>query len=166
VLEPVPQAPPVPRTIVGWRRESPDAVVLRLDCGHERHVHHRPPLSSHPWARSDAECQERVGAEIECLRCGQRLVPDRAREYRRTDDFDERTIPPGLLRAHTIKAGAWGRLVVEQGELRLWFQPPLSLEVTVRPGSPAAIPPQLEHEVRLRGPVRFHVEFLRVDDGG
>lgn len=161
--------PPVPRVIESWRRETPgatDAVVLRLDCGHDRHVHHRPPLASHAWVMDDAACEARVGARIECLRCGQRLVPEGAEAYRRTATFDERSIPAGLLGAHATKAGTWGRLVVEQGELALAFEPPLSLEVTARAGSSVAIPPELRHEVRLRGPVRFHVEFLRVPSTG
>jgi tellurite resistance-related uncharacterized protein len=166
VSEPVPPVPPVPRIITGWRREAPDVVVLHLDCGHDRHVHHRPPLSSHAWVQDDAATAARVGHPIECLRCGQRLPPDGAEEYRRTATFDERSIPPGLLGTHSTKAGTWGRLVVEEGEVRLWFQPPLSLEVAGRPGAPIVIPPQLEHQVRLRGPVRFHVEFLRVAAGG
>jgi tellurite resistance-related uncharacterized protein len=165
-------APPVPRIITSWRREDPhavdaaDTVVLRLDCGHVRHVRHRPPMSSHAWVRDDAACEARVGGEIECLRCGQRLVPEGAREYRRTASFDERTMPAGLLGAHAIKAGSWGRLVVEEGELPIWFEPPLAEAATARPGSPVAIPPQLRHQLLPAGPVRFHVEFLRVADDG
>lgn len=168
--------PPVPRVITRWRREgspSPseavrafDAVVLRLDCGHDRHVRHRPPFECHAWVADDAACQARVGQTIECLGCGQRRLPEGARPYRRTESFDERTTPGGLRGAHSTKAGAWGRLVVEEGELRVWFEPPLSLEVTGRAGSPVSIPPQLRHQVRLGGPVRFHVEFLRVPDDG
>jgi tellurite resistance-related uncharacterized protein len=162
----VTEPPPIPRNITRWRREGSDAVVLRLECGHDRHVHHRPPRSSHPWVLDDAACDARVGQAIECLRCGQRLVPDDARPYRRTESFDEHTIPAGLLGAHSTKAGTWGRLWVEQGRLVVWFEPPLSLEAAGEPGAPVAIPPQLRHQVRLRGPVRFHVEFLRVPSDG
>jgi tellurite resistance-related uncharacterized protein len=163
--------PSVPRVIMGVRREAAgapgDAVVLGLDCGHQRHVRHRPPLSSHPWVRDDAACEQRVGQRIECLRCGQRLLPEAARAYRRTADFDEGTVPAGLVRAHSTKAGVWGRLVVEHGTLSLRFEAPLGVEVLARPGAPVVIPPQLPHHVRLAGPVRFFVEFLRVpaDDG-
>jgi tellurite methyltransferase len=162
----MPPVPPVPRIITSWRREGPAVVVLRLECGHDRHVQHRPPLSSHTWATDDAATAARVGHPIECLRCGQRILPDDARAYRRTESFDERSVPPGLLGVHSTKAGTWGRLWVEQGELELWFQPPLSLAATGRPGAPIVIPPQVEHQVRLRGPVRFHVEFLRVEPSG
>ncbi len=159
-------APPIPRTISSWRRESSDAVIVRLECGHDRHVRERPPLSSHPWVLDDAACEARVGATIECLRCARRELPAGAEAYRQTSSFDETTIPAGLLRAHSTKAGAWGRVHAELGQLWLCFEPPLSLEVRVWPGSPAAIPPQLQHHVRLDGAVRFHVEFLRVPPRG
>lgn len=164
--DPAPPVPPVPRTISSWRREAVDAVVLRLHCGHDRHVRHRPPLSSHAWVTDDAACEARVGESIECLRCGQRRMPERAEVYGRTADFEEGTVAAGLLHAHATKAGVWGRLWVESGALWLCFEPPLAIEVLAEPGSPAAIPPQLRHHVRLVGPVRFHVEFLRVPDGG
>ncbi|MCX4242910.1 DUF3565 domain-containing protein [Paraliomyxa miuraensis] len=167
-LLPVPEpAPPIARVIEAVRREAADAVVLRLDCGHPRHVRHRPPLSSHPWVLDDEACAQRVGHRIECLRCGQRQLPEHAEPYRRTAEFDEHTVPAGLRRAHTTKRGVWGRLVVERGELPLCFDPPLAIEVVARPGEPVIIPPELPHSVRPRGPVRFAVEFLRVrsDDG-
>lgn len=160
---PASPVPPVPRLIEGTRRVAPDEVVLRLDCGHERHARHHPPLTSLPWVLDDAACEARVGQAIECLRCGQRLMPDAARFVRSTAVFDEHTLPAGLRHAHSTKAGVWGRLVVEEGVLRLWFEPPLDEEVEARPGGSVAIPPQLRHEVRLCGPVRFRVEFLRVD---
>jgi len=156
--------PSISRVIVGVQREGADAVVLRLDCGHRRHVRHRPPLSSHAWVGSDAECEQRVGQRIECLRCGQRELPPQAQAYRSTAEFDEHTLPAGLQRAHTTKAGAWGRVVVEQGTLWLCFEPPLRTEVLVRPGQPGVIPPQLPHHIRLAGPVRLRVEFLAVAD--
>ncbi len=153
--------PPVVRGIVAWRREEPSSVVLTLDCGHPRHVRHRPPLSQHPWVLDDSTVQSRVGETIECLRCGQRLLPEGVVGYRRTKTFDEHSVPAGLLGTHRTKEGVWGRLWVEQGRLWLDFSAPLDEEVEVVPDAPAAIPAALPHRVRLVGPVRFHVEFLR-----
>lgn len=157
----VPSPPAVPRTIVELSREAEAEVILGLDCGHRRHVRHRPPLSEHPWVLDDSSSEARVGGSIECLRCGQRLLPEGARVYRRTSTFDESTVPAGLLGDHATKAGTWGRLVVEDGQVDLWFAPPLSVLVRGRPGEAIVIPTELRHHVRLAGPVRFHVEFLR-----
>lgn len=157
---------PIARTITSVRREAADAVVLGLDCGHARHVRHRPPLSSHAWVLDDAACEQRLGQSIECLRCGQRLLPDDARPYRRTADFHEDTVPRGLLGDHSTKAGTWGRLWVEHGALVVCFGAPLHVDVAARPGAPVVIPPQIVHRVRIAGSVRFYVEFLAVPAEG
>lgn len=152
---------PVARTIVGLVREGPDAVVLALDCGHRRHVRHRPPLSDAPWVRDEQAARSRVGQPIECLRCGQRQLPEGWVVDRRTADFDEHHTPAGLRRSHRIRAGVWGRLVVTRGTLRLCFEPPRDEEVLAAPGDPVVIPTGLPHHVQLGGPVCFYVEFLR-----
>lgn len=157
---------PVPREIVGWQREGEGSVVLSLVCGHARHVRHVPPLQPNPWVTRDEAVRGKVGESIECLRCGQRLLPEGAKSYRRTRSFDEHTVPAGLLGTHRTAPGVWGRLWVEQGRLWLHFDPPLSERVDVVPGEPAVIPAALSHRVRLSGPVRFSVEFLRVADSG
>lgn len=102
-----------------------------------------------------------MGETIECLRCAQRLLPDGATSYRSTATFDEHSVPKGLRNDHTTKDGVWGRLVVEEGVVEIVFAPPLSSTAVGRPGTPIMIPPQLSHHVRLCGPVRFVVEFLR-----
>ncbi|MEM9459869.1 MAG: DUF3565 domain-containing protein [Myxococcota bacterium] len=154
-------AGPVVRTIVALGREGPDAVVLELDCGHRRHVRHRPPLSDAPWVADEQAAWSRVGQSIECLRCEQRQLPEGWVVHRRTADFDEHRTPEGLRRSHRIRAGVWGRLVVTRGALRLCFEPPRGEVVLATPGDPVVIPTGLPHHVQLMGPVCFYVEFLR-----
>jgi tellurite resistance-related uncharacterized protein len=71
-------------------------------------------------------------------------------------------MPDGLLRAHRIPGGTWGRIVVLDGRLHFSAdtQPPIDIEVN--PQNPQGIPPDVEHEVRLTGPVRFLVEFWEI----
>ena len=38
--------------------------------------------------------------------------------HRTTDVFTDTTVPAGLLRAHRVAQGLWGRLVVLEGRLR------------------------------------------------
>ena len=78
---------------------------------------------------------------------------------RTTAEFDEDTVPAGLLRDHRIAAGVWGRLVVSSGRLRFGFDDDDESDITA--GETVVIPPEQVHHVRVVGPVRFHVEFHR-----
>jgi tellurite resistance-related uncharacterized protein len=70
-------------------------------------------------------------------------------------------MPAGLRRAHRLAAGSWGRLQVEQGELRFRAQTRPALDVLLATAAAQAIPPEVEHEIEPHGSVRFFVEFLR-----
>ena len=80
---------------------------------------------------------------------------------KRTPVFDEATTPAGLLRDHTTKPGVWARIRVLEGELGFRTLGPAPEEHLLTPTRPGIVPPELPHEVALRGPVRFCVEFLR-----
>lgn len=57
------------RRIVGFHRDEEGDWVADLDCGHGRHVRHRPPWFSRPWV-VDPEARERaVGTFLECRKC-------------------------------------------------------------------------------------------------
>lgn len=88
------------------------------------------------------------------------LVP-----YQRTREFSESTIPAGLRRRHTTKAGVWARISVREGSLRYRILEPDLEEHVLSPGRPGVVWPETPHEVEPIGPVRFHVEFLRRPDG-
>lgn len=86
------------------------------------------------------------------------LWPDGLAPYRRTPDFTEATIPPGLLKAHATKHGVWGKLHVIAGTLKfldLVSGEQRALSVGIHP----LIFPEELHEVEPCGPVRFFVEF-------
>lgn len=98
---------------------------------------------------------------------------------RRTPEFTERTVPAGLLAAHRVADGVWGRLVVQSGQLAFVFEAPGSMPIdtsnadetacgevsgsrrVLRAGDHQVIPPGRPHHVELVGPVGFHVEFHR-----
>lgn len=91
---------------------------------------------------------------------------------RATPEFDENTVPGGLLAAHRIAAGVWGRLVVLDGSIRFAFDgaghdddapEPTAAdhEWVVAAGEHVVIPPERLHHVRIDGAVRFLVEFHR-----
>jgi hypothetical protein len=57
------------RLIVAFRRDEQGDWIAELDCGHERHVRHDPPMESHTWVLDEASRRARIGAPIECGRC-------------------------------------------------------------------------------------------------
>lgn len=142
-------------------RPDGDAWIATLDCGHRRHVRHRPPLSSYPWIDDPAGRAAHIGLPIECDRCAQRIWPECAESYRSTAVFDADSVPAGLLADHRTRERVWGRLEVLSGTLTLCFVDPLNERVAIAAGEWAAIPPALPHHVELSGPVEFRVVFYR-----
>lgn len=88
-------------------------------------------------------------------------IPADAVESRRTPEFDADSIPAGLLRAHTTRAGTWGEIRVLEGELLYRVLEPEPRETVLTPAHPGVVEPQVPHEVAPRGAVRFYVAFFR-----
>jgi tellurite resistance-related uncharacterized protein len=98
-------------------------------------------------------------------------LPDGLELVRSTGEFDETSVPGGLLSAHRIASGVWGRLVVRAGALVFVVEDDpagaagASTDVderrTVSEGESVVIPPGLVHHVELVGPVAFRIEFHR-----
>lgn len=79
--------------------------------------------------------------------------------YKRTPEFTQETVPAGLLRDHTTKAGTWALIHVLEGEL-LYVVPSTGLEQVLTPAlPPGVVVPQQLHSVKPLGAVRFYVEF-------
>lgn len=89
-----------------------------------------------------------------------RSLPSHVQVYHRTPEFDQNTIPAGLLREHTTKAGVWARIVVLEGELA-FRSVARQLNVVLDNTRPGIVEPEVSHEVEPLGPVRFYVEFLK-----
>jgi len=88
-------------------------------------------------------------------------LPDACLPYKRTPEFTETSIPDGLLRSHTTKAGVWGRIVVLEGQLLYRILEPAVEEILLDPSRFGVVAPTVRHEVEPRGAVRFYVEFHR-----
>ena len=150
----------VEREIEGFVKDELGDWVALLACLHRQHVRHNPPFRSAPWVLDDAERAGRVGTMLDCPLCDRAELPADLVVARTTDTWDEHTMPAGLRRAHRVAARTWGRLVVEEGELRFRARTEPAIDVTLTAGATQPIPPTVEHEVEPLGPVRFRVEFL------
>ena len=97
------------------------------------------------------------------------MLPAEVQSYSRTAEFTEATVPAGLLRSHTTKAGAWGLIHVLEGRLAYRItdpRRPRSDAVLTPASGPGVVEPTILHEVEPLGPVRFFVEFLRAPEPG
>lgn len=59
------------RKIVGFHRDDQSHWVAELQCGHNQHVRHDPPLVSRPWVLTEEGRQSRMGMLLNCVLCGE-----------------------------------------------------------------------------------------------
>jgi tellurite resistance-related uncharacterized protein len=147
------------RPIVGFHQDDVADWVAELSCGHGQHVRHKPPFWSRPWVVDEEGRRAKLGAELDCVLCDRFELPAGAAPYKRTPEFTTASIPGGLLRQHSTKAGVWGVLHVLEGRLRYIVEPPLAREEVIEAGRRAVIVPEVVHRVVPEGEVRFFVEF-------
>ena len=88
-------------------------------------------------------------------------IPETAKPYKKTPEFNEDTIPAGLLKAHQTKEGTWGKINVSEGELLYRILEPALEEIVLSPDKSGVVEPAVLHEVAPQGKVSFHVEFFR-----
>lgn len=79
--------------------------------------------------------------------------------YKRTDTFTQDTIPAGLRRAHTTKAGVWALIRVLEGELQFAIEG--EIPEILSKSNPGLVEPEIPHHVDPIGPVKFYIEFFR-----
>jgi tellurite methyltransferase len=152
--------PAVPRNVIGFSRDAAGDWVAELSCGHRQHVRHNPPWQLRPWVLTEQGRHEHLGATLDCVNCGVPTLPPNVTRYQSTKEFDEATIPAGLLARHTLKPGVWGRIVVAEGRLLYVIEQAPEASFVLRPEVPGIVAPEVPHHIEPRGHVRFHVEFL------
>lgn len=151
----------VDRPIVGFHQDAQGVWVAELACGHNQHVRHTPPWQSRPWVQTEAGRSAHLGAELPCSACAMPRLPQAVAMYRQTAEFDERTLPQGLRRRHTLTAGTWGRIVVLEGRLLYAIEREPVCAFVLAPELPGIVEPEVPHHVEPRGQVRLRIEFYR-----
>ncbi|HEX9954299.1 MAG TPA: DUF1971 domain-containing protein, partial [Allosphingosinicella sp.] len=91
-----------------------------------------------------------------------RLEAPAPRPYKSTPVFDEHSLPAGLRREHSTKAGVWGVIRVLDGRLRY-----RSGDGTrdLEAGEQVIIEPQQPHSVEPLGAMRMQVDFYTAPPG-
>ncbi|MFW2380452.1 MAG: DUF1971 domain-containing protein [Acidimicrobiales bacterium] len=88
-------------------------------------------------------------------------LPDGLVLARTTPVFDRSNVPAGLLRAHQVAEGVWGRLVVHEGTVTFVFEDDPDHPRHGDRGDRIVIPPGRPHHVELDDSAAFAVEFHR-----
>jgi len=148
------------RRIASFVRDERGDWVAWLDCGHRQHVRHNPPFTNRPWVATEQGRAEQLGKEWPCPLCDRLEMPAGFVAYKRTPEFTAATVPQGLLRDHSTKAGVWAQIRVLEGTLR-YYVPSLGRQFDLTPDVPGIVIAEVVHHVEPLGPVRFYVEFFR-----
>ena len=57
------------RKIAGFHQDEESFWVAELECGHNQHVRHRPPMVIRHWVSHEKGRQERLGTLLACKAC-------------------------------------------------------------------------------------------------
>lgn len=55
--------------IVGFHQDEDEHWVAELECGHNQHVRHDPPLASRPWVLTYEGRKQMLGLGLDCKKC-------------------------------------------------------------------------------------------------
>jgi len=153
---------PIQRAITGFHCDEDGEWVAELSCGHGQHVRHNPPFQLREWVMDEQGRNGKLGAQLTCSLCDRAELPNGLTLVRSSPEWNEHTIPAGLLRDHRIAAGTWGQITVHHGQLHFTLRTTPELDVIVGPDATQAIPPEIKHVVHPLGPVRFSIHFLSI----
>lgn len=61
------------RRITGFHKDNEQDWVAELDCGHNQHVRHKPPMTTREWVLTEEGRRTRLGYELDCKRCDEEI---------------------------------------------------------------------------------------------
>ena len=88
-------------------------------------------------------------------------LPRNVKAYKRTDVFDEKNIPTGLLKDHLVADDVWAKIVVLKGNLTYVIQGEHPEEVKLGLLKHGVVEPGVYHHVIAHEGVEFYVEFYK-----
>lgn len=153
------------RPITGFGLDDDGDWIAILSCGHSQHVRHRPPFINRPWVTTEQGRDSKLGEILNCVRCDRFELPDTFIPYEQTPIFTEESMPAGLKRDHSTKAGVWAKIAVIEGKLRYYLDA-LETEMELSQDKPGIVVPEVSHRVKPLGSVCFFVKFYRAPDYG
>jgi len=92
-------------------------------------------------------------------------LPEGLVPYYSTPEFTQDTLPAGLRKDHSTKAGVWALIHVREGKLR-YCVPSWNYDEVLEAGQSGIVAPEVEHFVEPEGEVRVMVEFYAQPEQG
>lgn len=88
-------------------------------------------------------------------------LPKNVEFYKKTPIFNQETIPAGLLKAHTTKAGTWGKICITRGKLLYVIESDPQESIELSTYKYGVVEPEVPHHIEPLGEVEFFVEFYK-----
>ena len=88
-------------------------------------------------------------------------LPANLKFHHSTPDFNQDTVPAGIIGRHTTAENVWGKIKVTEGSLTYRILEPNLEEHILNNAQDGIVAPQVAHQVKIDGPVKFHIEFYR-----
>jgi hypothetical protein len=63
--------------ITGYFQDDAGHWVARLDCGHDLHLQHNPPVANNPWILTQTGRDDKIGVLLICTNCIAGVAPNR-----------------------------------------------------------------------------------------
>ena len=61
------------QAMIGFHLDEEQHWVADLACGHAQHVRHNPPWQNHPWVVTPEGRAEKLGVQLNCLKCEEKI---------------------------------------------------------------------------------------------
>ena len=148
------------RKIVGYHLDEENHWVAELDCYHNQHVRHDPPLTNRPWVLTENGRKSRLNLPLNCIRCDNLEFPDNLTPYRKTAIFDKAFLQRLGPTSYTTKVGSWGLIHVLEGVLIYTIEHPVSQRHKITRDKKGVIPPDTSYNITTTENVQFYVEFF------
>lgn len=151
------------RQITGFFKDENGDWVARLDCEHGQHVRHKPPFVNRPWVESASGREDMIGHPLNCVLCDRLEFPDDMSLFKRTDVFDERSMPRYLIQGHRLDQGVWAKMVVTEGMLSYTRLFPYKIREILANNNEAIISPNQTFSLKPIEKVKFYIELYSSD---
>ena len=149
------------RPIEGFSKDEAGDWVATLSCGHGQHTRHQPPFFNRPWVETEKGRNEKLGTQLDCIRCDQLEMPEGFEAYRRTPVFHGESIPAGLRKAHRTKKGVWAMIRCASGQLKYVIEEPIQKTFMLDSQNPGVVVPEVPHWIEPLDDVEVYVEFFK-----